>query len=197
MSIGRFDTAFLPSVEYMKCLASCEAFFIDGNRMWQKQTVRNRAFILSPNGVQTLTVPIEHTGGKKVPVSDIRISYAGSWMRQHLGALDSAYNRSAFYPYFREELHAIYESRPQFLLDFNTQLTKWLMKRLAPRAVLLDNDENNHEGRDYTLLSDSGTSTPVMTDVTEFTPYLQVFCDRMPFLPNLSALDALANQSRL
>ncbi len=194
MSIGIFDTAYLPSVEYMKCLSSCEAFFIDGTRMWQKQTVRNRAFILSPNGIQTLTVPIEHTGGKKVPVSDIRISYAMDWVRQHLGALDSAYNRSAYYEFFRDDMYAAFRSKPEYLLELNNTLLDLFNKKLnkVPRLqVLLEN------AVDYRTLSNVDNADPVVLSAENFTSYTQVFSDRFEFKRNLSVLDLLAATGKM
>ena len=113
---------YLPLREYLYLLLDADVIYVDENEVWQKQTLRNRTYLLGANGVQSLSIPVEHTGGVKTAIKDIKISYHQDWTRVHKGAIFSAYNTSAFFNYFKDDLFAIYDEQPTFLLDFNQKI---------------------------------------------------------------------------
>jgi len=150
---------------------------------------------------QVLSVPVQHTGGKRVPVKDIRISYAEDWVRVHKGALYSAYNRSAFFEFFRDELFLLYDSKPVFLLDLNMSLMRFLFTRLRlPEPEIASSLQE--EWTDLRTLHEIGSVTSLLKAGS---PYHQVFAERVtgsntshaPFVPYLSVLDTLCNLGRL
>ena len=65
------STAYLPPIEYIACLIQGTAW-VDTRERYHKQSYRNRACILTGNGVQTLTIPVEHRTGP-TPIRDARI----------------------------------------------------------------------------------------------------------------------------
>ncbi|MBK7964471.1 MAG: WbqC family protein [Bacteroidetes bacterium] len=114
----------------MSLLLTADLIYVDENEVWQKQTLRNRTYLLGANGVQSLSIPVEHTGGVKTAIKDIKISYQQPWTRVHQGAIFSAYNTSAFFNYFKDDLFAIYDEQPTHLLDFNQNILQFLLKKL-------------------------------------------------------------------
>ena len=69
-----------------------------------KQTVRNRAVIATEAGRMNLTIPVEHNGGKKMAMRDVKISDHGNWRHLHWQALRSAYEHSPFFEFYADEM---------------------------------------------------------------------------------------------
>ncbi len=198
-SVAVFCTAYLPSVEYLMLINNQISLTIDQNEHWQKQTVRNRCFILSPNGLQTLIIPIKHKQDKPVLMRDIRISYEESWMRVHKGALQTAYNTSPNFEYLKDDLWAFYDRKFEFLIDLNQTILEWLLKKFKLKAQL--NTVNKPllitDNKDFRLISNAHSTLPVLLKPDQLNTYPQVFGYKHPFLQNLSSFDLLCNGGKL
>jgi hypothetical protein len=158
-----------------------ENFALEQDEYFQKQTYRNRFDILTGNGVQTLTIPIESTGGKRTLLRDIRISpeYSG---KKTLQAIRSAYGNSAIYDFIEQELEELFLKEEKFLIDFNTMAHEYSIKWFGLLAK-----EKIADGTVDDKWKQRGTR-PV-----ELKSYPQVFADRFPFEKDLSILDAIFN----
>lgn len=108
-------TTYFGPVQWYQKLNRCEAYSIDGDELFMKQSFRNRCYIAAANGVQALTVPVE----KARLTRDVRISDHGDWRRVHWNAIQSAYGESPFFEYYQDDLRPFYERRWDFLYDFN------------------------------------------------------------------------------
>ena len=156
-------------------------FALSNEEYFQKQTYRNRFDILTGNGVQTLTIPVESTGGERTLVRDIRISpeYSG---KKTLQAIRSAYGNSAMYDFIDVELEELFLKEEKFLIDFNTMAHEYSIKWFGLLAK-----EKIADGTVDDKWKQRGTR-PV-----ELKSYPQVFADRFPFEKDLSILDAIFN----
>jgi hypothetical protein len=148
-----------------------------GAEPFVKQTTRNRFTILTANGIQTLTIPVESTHGQPTPYSEVRISPEFQ-PKKILTALKSAYGKSAFFDFAFDDLAHLFLSEEKFLFNFNQQLLHWTLtwckNEFRPNQTLLE--MGNQE--------------------FHFSPYLHVFSDRFSFHPNLCILDVIFNQGR-
>ncbi len=158
-----------------------ENFALEQDEYFQKQTYRNRFDILTGNGVQTLTIPVESTGGERKLLRDIRISpeYSG---KKTLQAIRSAYGNSAIYDFIEQELEELFLKEEKFLIDFNTRAHEYSIKWFGLLAK-----EKIADGTVDDKWKQRGTR-PV-----ELKSYPQVFADRFPFEKDLSILDAIFN----
>ncbi len=158
-----------------------ENFALEQDEYFQKQTYRNRFDILTGNGVQTLTIPVESTGGERTLLRDIRISpeYSG---KKTLQAIRSAYGNSAIYDFIEQELQELFLKEEKFLIDFNTRAHEYSIKWFGLLAK-----EKIADGTVDDKWKQRGTR-PV-----ELKSYPQVFADRFPFEKDLSILDAIFN----
>jgi hypothetical protein len=169
-----------------------ENFCLAQDEYFQKQTYRNRFDILTGNGVQTLTIPVESTGGERKLLRDIRISpeYNG---KKTLQAIRSAYGNSAMYDFIEQELEELFLKEERFLFDFNMRSHNWVC-RWYPKVV----DQRSTESK---VVSQRSTESKVLderwkirgTRPVELKSYPQVFADRFPFEQDLSILDAIFN----
>lgn len=169
---------------------------IDGD--FQKQTYRNRFDILTGNGVQTLTVPVESTGGERKLLRDIRISpeYNG---KKTLQAIRSAYGNSAMYDFIEHELEELFLKEEKFLFDFNSKAHEWCLKWFPtiPAGRLIESkipEERLAEPKIHFVKElEVERWKQRGTRPVELKSYPQVFADRFPFEKDLSILDAIFN----
>ena len=196
-------TAYLPPVEYFAAIAAEYSFspvYIDACEHYQKQSWRNRMRILSPSGPQDLNFPVVHEGGTfKLPITRIKVDWSTPWADKTKKALDTAYYSSAFYEYYRDELFAIYDSRPQTLWELNSSLTQWLLLKLGIPVTLLPTESfaaplSEVYGEDLRELIHPKRPNSILSDLGLDRTYYQVFAERFGFTPGLSAIDLLFNE---
>jgi hypothetical protein len=187
-----FATAYFPSVEYMLMVQKNPAFIIDPADIWKRQTLRNRTHILSPNGIQMLSVPVEAKSHPETLTKDIKISYQQPWVRVHKGALEAAYNTTAFFEYFKDDIWAIFEQKPIYLIDLNEQLFQLMLKKFKIKRIEPTNAENAVSSN-FSALSNGSDNYPQLLQPETFRKYPQVFSYKHEFAVNLSAIDLLAN----
>ena len=163
---------------------------------YQKQSYRNRCYILSADGPQMLQVPVMH--GASWRMADVRVDYSTPWVVRTQRALDTAYETAAYYEYYRDEVFALLDARPSTLWELNLSTIRFLLNNIgiaceleptrdfaAPDSVADDFRYAIHPKRPDDVLATLGLERP----------YYQVFRDRMGgFTPRLSALDLLFNE---
>lgn len=197
MKIAYLSSAYLAPVEYYTKLAVYDKIFIEQHDHYMKQTYRNRCTIAGPDGEIALSVPIVKPESPKCPMKDIRISDHGNWRHMHWNAIESAYNSTPFFEYYKDDFHPFYEKRYAFLADFNEALCRLIcrlidiepdMQRTAEYKTEFSPEEYDfretiHPKKDFRLAD------------PEFVPrpYYQVFEARHGFRPNLSIIDLLFN----
>ena len=183
--------------QYFGCINYINTLFAFSNiefeicETFQKMSFRNRMVLAGSNGLVHLSVPLEKGRDQKQLLKDIRISYSLPWQQQHWRTVESCYNRSPFYEYYRDWLQAFYQRRPVYLLDMNREIMEWLVKQLKPQSQL-------SETKDFLpvyppeIVDYRNRWLPRnFQDDAPKTGYRQVFEDRIGFQRNLSILDLL------
>ena len=199
-------TAYLPPVSYFFAIAHSDRVWIEQFENYQKQSWRNRCRILSAAGPEDLSIPVVREERRSRPIRDIRIDYTEPWLQHHIRALAAAYNASAYYDYYADDLIPILESKPVFLFDLNMTLLEKLLELLdiqvpvglttsfvkeggglaSARSDLFDGRvriQPKYKGK--SLLAEFGCEQA----------YYQVFVNREPssgFIPDLSIIDLLS-----
>lgn len=111
---------YFPQAAYIAALMQYPDLKIDGYEHFVKQTYRNRCRIITPNGIDTLSVPVKGSG--KIISKDIRIDHSQKWLNRHWRAIQSAYGRAPFFEYYIDEFKAILDKRHVFLFDLSAEL---------------------------------------------------------------------------
>ena len=175
----------MPSVEYVARLLR-EECVIDLGENYVKRSERNRAAILSANGVMQLTVHVENANRPRQPMRDVKIDYSKRWQHQHWVSILSAYKSSPYFDHFALYLEPFYKREWRFLVVDNIEHTQTLLRLLGvSRELPLSERYVRATEGDVDLRPKQKGSTFVAE------PYFQVFSDRMPFAENLSILDLL------
>ena len=189
MTVLLSTTYFGPVQWYQKLYRSDEAE-IEQWESFQKQTYRNRCLIAAPNGIQALTVPVEHTVSPLI--KDLKVSDHGNWRHLHWNALVTAYSESPFFEYYQDDIRPFYEQRWDYLLDYNEAIRTKICELIDIQPkVTLTGEYSRSSDNDYREAIRPKHSAPD----PDFTPrpYYQVYQQEHGFLPNLSILDLLFN----
>jgi hypothetical protein len=160
---------------------------LDVHGSYQKQTYRNRTYLMGANGRLTLNIPIIHDNKKGTwYFKDVRIDHEQPWQKDHLKTIKSAYNSSPYYEFYEFELHDLYNSKDEFLVDWNQRCLEWTLARLGWQKELKRTEQ----------WSMSRTADELITAKKEYPQlphYSQVFQEVHGFFPGMGFLDLLFN----
>ena len=191
------SSAYLAPVEYYTKLLCYDKVYVEQYDHYQKQTYRNRCIIAAPDGRLTLTVPIIKPDTLKCPMKDIRISEHGNWRHLHWNAIQSAYNHTPYFEYYKDDFLPFYEQKFDFLVDFNEELCRLIcslvniqpdMQRTTEYRTTFSLEEDDLRECIHPKKEASQKDINFVP-----APYYQVFQEKLGFLPNLSIIDLLFN----
>ena len=183
--------AYMPSVEYVARLLR-EECVIDLGENFIKRSQRNRASILTANGVMQLTVNVENANRPRQKMRDVKIDYSKRWQHQHWVSIMSAYKSSPYFDHFAHLIEPFYKKEWRYLVDYNMEYLEVLLHLLGVKRELSLSEE-------YVVAAEGDIDLrPKQKEDSTFVaePYFQVFSDRLPFEPNLSILDLLMCEGR-
>ncbi len=190
------STAYAPPIYYMALLYKYrnETIFLESHEHIVKQSWRNRCDVLSSNGIQSLTIPIERPLGGKTPIKDVLISDRISWRHQHKQALKTNYGSSPFFEYLWDDINLIYTKQHKYLWDFNTELLDILLKILSLN-IRFEETKSFKTFRDNSLDHRYYLHPRKLNrdSIIDYPNYYQAFSAQVGFTPELSIYDLLFN----
>ena len=202
MTTALLQTTYFGPIQWYQKLYRYDHCLIEQYDSYQKQTYRNRCLIATANGIQALTVPVEHNANSQQLTAnsqltkDLRISDHNQWRRVHWNALQSAYSESPFFDYYADDIRPFFERKYDFLIDFNEAIRQKMCE-------LIDIHPHVEYTSSYTpAISHQPSAIADYRDVIhakhpqpdatfEARKYWQVFQHKHGFLSNLSILDLL------
>ncbi|MGB3182347.1 MAG: WbqC family protein [Cyclobacteriaceae bacterium] len=123
------DSQYLPCLEYFVCLKQAGRVVLEAKENFQKQSYRNRCYVLTPNGPFALTVPVKG-GNKNHPIEDIEIDFRQKWVKDHWRAITSAYGKSPFFEHYAFAFEPVFQDPPGRLWDLNFRMLTICLKLL-------------------------------------------------------------------
>lgn len=180
-------STYLGSIEYFANLAQRGGeCVVDIHEHYIKRSERNRAQIMTANGIMPLSVHIVNANRPRTPMHKVRIDYSKRWQHQHWVAIVSAYRSSPYFEHYAPLIEPFYTAHYDSLVEFNTALTSRLMQLLGIEGGL-------HLSEEYVEAAAGDIDLRIKKRESHFDSphYFQLFSDRFPFEPNLSVLDLL------
>ena len=126
--IPLLPTSYLPPLTYMAEMAFGGEVLIELYETYPKQTYRNRCEIYGANGMLPLSIPVFKPGGSHTKTKDIQISYHDGLQHIHWISLQSAYNTSPYFLYYKDYFEPFYLKKYKYLTDFNSELLETIIR---------------------------------------------------------------------
>ena len=187
-----FSSAYFPPVSYVAALLQSNSIVVEQYETFPKQTYRNRTVIATANGLLALTVPVVRTNGNHTYTKDMAICYNENWALKHWRAIESAYNSSPYFLYYKDEVEVILNKQHATLIELNMDILAFVVKKLkVKKEVILSDDYISQIGEgtiDY-----RNHFSPKNKELLSLPEYDQVFEDRYGFQSDISILDLIFN----
>jgi hypothetical protein len=186
------DLHYFPTIEYFTLLAKSEKVWIEAHESFQKQSFRNRTYILTANQIERLSIPVIE-GNQHTPIREVRIDYSQKWQQKHWRAITSAYNKSPFFMYYADALENELWKGYEYLFDLNWSLLTlchhWLGLKCRIELTPHYSTDKNEEILDVR----SAIHPKKASGIIHVQPYPQVFSNKAQenFVSNLNILDLL------
>lgn len=160
---------------------------------YKKTMHLNRMWLMGPNKVIGLSVPLAGGRDNMQPLKEVKIANDKSWSRVHWRTIHDCYRKAPWFENYCDSLQTLYAAPPLFLWEWNYKCMEWVLDQMKELNVSLSEFEN--------ILPDNGitdiSNEPLLNPPADHPFYLQVFSDRHGFIANLSILDLLFNEGPL
>ena len=205
-----FSTAYFPPVEYFAKIAEGftlstdevkpSVIWIEACEHYKKQTYRNRFRYYAADGVQSLSFPVVHgESAQKLRITDVDVDWSTPWLVRTERAISAAYESSAYFDHYKDELFGLLEKRPRTLFEFNLSILRFFLEKTGIRADIHFTEEftpagSGIYGEDLREAIHPKHPNTILKDLTLEKPYFQVFARKYGFVPNLSIMDLVFNE---
>ncbi|MBR1625775.1 MAG: WbqC family protein, partial [Bacteroidales bacterium] len=164
---------------------------------------RNRAVVLSSQGLLNIIVPTKKTNDRKVITRDIEISYSQRWNTEAWRTIFSCYGKSPFFIYYADKVKEILFKQHKYLIDLNLEIFNFLQQTIRLTCCLTVTSQYSTDKTDN--YRDIFLPKNRCKDGKDLMPYYQCFSPTSPsqkdsktdtnngFYTNLSSLDLLFN----
>jgi len=203
------STAYFPPVSWFALVAKsftlsadrviASKVYLEAKENYLKQTYRNRCVILSSQGRESLSFPIVHDGDYSI--TEVKVDYSTPWVVRTERAIASAYESSAFFDYYKDDLFSILEHGHARLWDLNLSIIGFFLEKTGIKAELIPTDSFTPKGETSPLYGEDFRDVihpkrpnTVLPDLGLQKEYFQVFSGKYGFQSDLSIMDLLFNE---
>ena len=205
-----FSTAYFPPVEYFAKIAEGftlstdevkpSVIWIEACEHYTKQTYRNRFRYYAADGVQSQSFPVVHgESAQKLRITDVEVDWSTPWLIRTERAISAAYESSAYFDHYRDELFGLLEERPRTVFELNLSSLRFFLDKTGIRADIRFTEEfipagTGIYGEDLREAIHPKRPNTILKDLALEKPYFQVFARKYGFVPNLSIMDLVFNE---
>jgi len=179
-------SSYFAPISYYSIICKYRESVIEKHEYFIKQTIRNRCSICSTNGMLNLSIPRVRKNSSKKLIKDIQICYTEPWQKIHWKTIKTCYNSSPFFEYYMEKVHALYQKKEKYLIDFNHRSHKLILD-------LLESNQNINYSQEYDLKTPLKDYRKHSFSTDNIIKYDQVFSQENGFINNLSIIDLIFN----
>jgi len=188
------STAYFPPITWFAALIKSAVAKLETCETYTKQSYRNRCHIIGPNGLQVLTVPVNKPFGNQTKTTQITLARHSNWQRTHWRAIETAYNTSPFFLFYRDRFHEVLFADHTHLFALNQALINMILGYLGLPVEIGFTKEFEKEPQDLTDIRNIIHPKKPLPKQINFPVYTQVFNAKHDFIPNLSIIDLLFNE---
>ncbi len=193
------QSSYLPPISYFAELVRSQGnATIDIGEHYIKRSIRNRTRLMTAQGVIELTIPVKRANRPCSVMATMEIDNSKRWQHQHWVTILSAYKSSPYFDHYAPYLEPLYRREWSTLVEFNEALMRVIYRLLQLSSELqptISTDYITAQAEDRDLRAKGATAETAKGETAGATEglaeYMQVFAERLDFVPNLSILDLL------
>ncbi len=125
MIVAAHQPHYLPWLGYLDKLAKADVFVVMDDLQYEAQNFQNRQRVKINSGATWLTVPLRR-GAQNDRIIDKAIDNTATgrhhWQHRAWRTLEIHYGRTPFFAQYRDELHAVFTSRWERLIDLDLHM---------------------------------------------------------------------------
>lgn len=185
------ELPFLPCLDFFAGMLTHDEVLLEAHETYQKQSHRNRCYVLTANKIDCLTVPVAGSTNNQ-PIREIRIDNSVAWQNRHWRCLESAYRKAPFFEYYAPDIEAVYRRKWVFLFDLSLEMLTICRRMIGIKTPVRLTECYDKEPAIGVFDARSMMNTSNWAESYLFyrpEPYMQNFGPQ--FVPNLSILDLL------
>ena len=184
---------FSPCLEYFCMMLRHRVVYLEAHESYLKGSYRNKCKIVTANGTQTLSIPLEKGKHQQKNIQQVKIAEPSLWRRQHWRSLKTAYQSAPYWDDYAPEIEALLYHPADLLWDYNLNLLKGLIEILQLEVELKITSAFVHQAVECEDLRQQllPKNTQWTRPHTHTISYAQVFEDRQSFVMNASIFDLL------
>ena len=133
--IGALQPGYLPWIGFFDQVFHADLFILFDDLDYTKKDWRNRNRIKGPNGVQWLTVPVQHPSGRKI--HQVKIDEAQNWQHVHWKTIVHCYGKAPYFTRYRDTYREIYQKEWTNLRDLDVHLIRILLREFGIRTKIV------------------------------------------------------------
>ena len=127
------------------------------------------------------------------------MDWSTPWLVRTERAISAAYESSAYFDYYKDELFGLLEDRPGTLFELNLSILRFFLDKTGIQAEIRFTDawtprDSGVYGEDLRDMIHPKHSNTILKDLKLEKPYFQVFARKYGFVPNLSIMDLVFNE---
>ena len=147
---------FLPWLGFFYKMKQSDIFVFLDHVQFVKNGYRNRVTIKTPQGVQWLTVPVQHHFGQTI--NETAIDNRRDWRKKHLKTLEMNYKKAPFFKEIMDILEPVYLERQWlFLSEFTLRLIEAISVFIGIKVKTFTSS----------TMDVTGSSTDLLVDIIE------------------------------
>lgn len=184
------DLHYLPSIDFFVFLIGKKSVFVEIHNRYEKQTCRNRCYVLGANRVQRLSIPVVKPLAAQ-PYASVKIDYRERWQNIHWRTIASAYGKAPYFEHYADTFRKAIYAEEEYLANLNWQLLTICLDFLN---LSIDISPTSAYTAQYTgnTIDMRGQISCLPVSNTDKPAYIQLFGQN--FVYNLSILDLLFAQ---
>lgn len=166
-------------------MSAADTVKVEACETYQKRSYRQRSYLMGPNGLQLLSVPLASGKHSGQAIKEVQISYEHDWVGSMLHTIRSALGSAPYFDYYYPGLAAILRTRYTTLWSLNQAGHRYICESIGLSMQVIETSSfRKSYDNDYRTYDVKPTRTDQPT-------YEQVWSDRHGHWDNLSVLDIL------
>ena len=185
------ETQYFPTIPFFALGIYSGSLFLEANEHYQKGGGRNKTSILTANGINYLSVPLEKGKHQQTPIKEVKINWGENWSRIHWSSIKTAYGKAPYFLHYENLIQEVFHHPPPYLYDLNLKIIELIIHILGLPIEIKETQRFIFPDQAEWDFRNLFTPSKKQNNPWNPLPYSQVFQERHGFVGNIGIFDLL------